>query len=313
MKSDAVGVIIVTFNRLKQLKIALQAYEEQTCKPKYMVIVNNHSTDGTSEYLTEWKDKPSEYSKYIVNLDTNMGGSGGFYEGLKRSLELDADWIWVADDDAYPDLSAVEIADSMIQDKIIVDDQVTAICGAVISFENIAIAHRRRIFSNLLQIHLRSVSIDEYAKKYFEIDLFSYVGAIINKNALAQVGLPKKDYFICYDDTEHSMRLRKMGKILCFPSIKIIHNSRESINDWKGYYLCRNKFDFYKTHFPKKTYLYIYFSEVLKAYWHILTGRKVESSKIKLEAVKNAYHGKLGLHKIYRPGWKSDKDNQRSL
>ena len=314
MKSNVVGVIIVTFNRLEQLKIALQAYEEQTCKPKYLVVVNNYSTDGTLQYLNEWKARPSEYSKYVVNLDTNIGGSGGFYEGLKKSLELDADWIWVADDDAYPDLSAVEIADSMIQDKTIVTDQVTAICGSVINNGNIDLVHRKKVFSHSLQIREVPVTKDKYIKQYFEIDLFSYVGAIINKNVLKQVGLPKKDYFIFYDDTEHSMRFRKMGKILCFPLIKVIHNSTEgSNNDWKRYYFYRNKFDFYKTHFPRNAYLYIHFSEVWKDCWHILIGRKAEFYKIRLEAINDAYNGKLGLHKIYKPGWKFDRNNHRSL
>ncbi len=308
MKSNTVGVVVVTFNRLNLLKRALQAYEEQTCKPKYVVVVNNYCTDGTLEYLNEWKEKACEYSKYIVNLDVNIGSSGGFYEGLKKSLELDADWIWVADDDAYPDLSALKIVDSMIQDKAIVTDQVTAFCGSVINNDNIDIVHRKRISCNGLKIRQIPVPIDEYEKKYFEMDLFSYVGVIINKNALKQVGLPKKDYYILYDDTEHSMRLKKKGKILCFPSIKIIHNTIESNNDYRRYYFYRNRFDFYKTHFPRKAFLYMYFSALWKAHCHILIGKKVGFYKLKLEAIKDAYNGKLGSHKIYKSGWQLDRN-----
>ncbi len=303
MKSNTVGVVVVTFNRLNLLKRALQAYEEQTCKPKYVVVVNNYCTDGTLEYLNEWKEKASEYSKYIVNLDVNIGSSGGFYEGLKKSLELDADWIWVADDDAYPDLSALEITDSMLQDKTVVTNQVTSICGAVINNGIIDIVHRKRTSCNGLKIRLIPVPVAEYEKKYFDMDLFSYVGVIINKNALKQVGLPKKDYYILYDDTEHSMRLKKKGKILCFPSIKIIHNTTVSNNDYRRYYFYRNRFDFYKTHFSRKAFLYMFFAEVCKARCHILIGRKIEFYKLKLEAIKDAYNGKLGFHKIYRPGW----------
>lgn len=237
MKSNTVGVVVVTFNRLNQLKIALKAYDAQSCKPKYIVIVNNNSTDGTTEYLSEWHLVPSEYDKYIINLEVNTGGSGGFYEGLKKSLDLDADWIWVADDDAYPDLSAIEIADKMIADKTIVDKNVSAICGAVINNGNIDYIHRRKVFVNNLQIKEVNISVDEYQKKYFELQLFSYVGAIINKNILKQIGLPKKDYFILYDDTEHSMRLSKKGKILCFPDIKVTHDingeSQKNLIDWK--------------------------------------------------------------------------------
>jgi len=314
MKSSRIGVVIVTFNRINQLKIALRAYDEQSYKPKYIVVVNNNSTDGTTEYLNEWHLNSSEYSKYIINLEVNTGGSGGFYEGLKKSLDLDAEWIWVADDDAYPDLSAIEIADKIIEDKTIVADQVSAICGIVINNGNMDYVHRRRIFVKNLQICEVPVSAAEYKNKYFELQLFSYVGAIINRNILKQVGLPKKDYFIWYDDTEHSMRLSKKGKILGFPTIKIVHNVDKctEINsiDWKYYYGCRNKLDFYKSHFSRSVYLFIHFSELFKAYCNILGKRKILKYKMRLEAAKDAYNGKLGLHEIYKPGWKLENKGE---
>ena len=96
-----IGVVIVTYNRLDKLKLALESYEKQVLKPKYILVVNNNSTDGTYDFLEKWKEDRSEIEKRVVNLAQNTGGSGGFYEGLKHSLELDADWIWVADDDAY--------------------------------------------------------------------------------------------------------------------------------------------------------------------------------------------------------------------
>ena len=42
---------------LEKLKIALKSYEKQSFKPQYILVVNNNSTDGTLEYLKEWKSK----------------------------------------------------------------------------------------------------------------------------------------------------------------------------------------------------------------------------------------------------------------
>ena len=42
-----IGVVLVTYNRLEKLKIALKSYEEQTVLPKYILVVNNNSNDGT--------------------------------------------------------------------------------------------------------------------------------------------------------------------------------------------------------------------------------------------------------------------------
>ena len=52
-----IGVVIVTYNRLDKLKIALKSYENQKIKPKYILVVNNNSTDGTKEYLDSWKQE----------------------------------------------------------------------------------------------------------------------------------------------------------------------------------------------------------------------------------------------------------------
>lgn len=48
-------VVLVTFNRLNCLKKALDEFEKQTYLPKRLIVVNNSSTDGTAEYLSEWK------------------------------------------------------------------------------------------------------------------------------------------------------------------------------------------------------------------------------------------------------------------
>ena len=44
------GVVLVTYNRLDKLKIALECYEKQTYLPKNIMIINNASNDGTNEY-----------------------------------------------------------------------------------------------------------------------------------------------------------------------------------------------------------------------------------------------------------------------
>ena len=52
-----IAVVLVTFNRLKNLKVTLDKYVNQNKLPKYIVVVDNASTDGTREYLNEWKKK----------------------------------------------------------------------------------------------------------------------------------------------------------------------------------------------------------------------------------------------------------------
>ena len=141
-----IGVVLVTYNRIDKLKIALKSYEKQTILPKYILVVNNNSTDGTKEYLEEWKKEQNGIEKIIINLEKNTGGSGGFYEGLKNSLNLNAKWVWVADDDAYPKEDAFEVAQKYFEEHK--NDNLSAICGTVYTAnETIDYSHRRNIYT----------------------------------------------------------------------------------------------------------------------------------------------------------------------
>ena len=80
-----VDVVIVTYNRLEKLKKAIASYENQTRTFRNMIVVNNHSTDGTQEFLEAWKMEKAAFSKYVISTDDYLGGSGGYYLGQKNT------------------------------------------------------------------------------------------------------------------------------------------------------------------------------------------------------------------------------------
>lgn len=305
----AIGVIVVTFNRLNKLKISLKAFENQTYKPGYIVVVDNASTDKTPEYLDSWKKEQSDYEKYVITTPKNLGGSGGFYTGLKFAQTLSCDWIWVSDDDAFPELDALENAEKYLRNNR--KTAISAICGEVINQGKIDIRHRREYEERGLNIVTTNIPSDYYSRKEFEISSFSYVGAIINKEKLKEVGLTLKEYFIWYDDTEHSLRLHKVGKIICVPSIKVHHDIGNEITHkltWKEYYGIRNKADMYRRHFSKKCYYFYCYTSLIKAAINDLLGRHREYNKVTRKAIHDAMHNKFGVDTLYKPGWKPQKE-----
>ena len=126
------GAVIVTYNRIEHLRKSIFLYTQQTMKPEYIVVVDNASTDGTDAFLKEWLLLDEGVHKEAVFLPENMGGSGGFYTGLEKMLQHeDVDWIWVADDDAYPAQDAFERAYEYITGLGSEADDVAAVCGGV--------------------------------------------------------------------------------------------------------------------------------------------------------------------------------------
>ena len=306
-KDVDIGVVLVTFNRIEELKKSLEKYNSQTYLPQYILIVNNNSTDGTKEFLAEWKNIKTNYKKYVINLEKNIGGSGGFYTGLEEAKKMDATWIWVADDDAYPETNDFEILNKF--SKEIDFTKYSAICGEIRNNGKIDLNHRRRVKKGIFFIKEYNVPIEEYNKNYFDIDLFSYVGTMINKEILKKCGSTSKDFFIYYDDTEHSYRLRKEKPIICIPNVKINHDTviNNSIT-WKVYYGSRNRMIFIKEHFPKRYFYFEYIKQYILQNIKILIKKIINkpyiSNVMNLEGIKDAKKGKTGLHKIYKPGWK---------
>ncbi|MBP5547905.1 MAG: glycosyltransferase [Bacteroidales bacterium] len=295
-----IDIVIVTFNRLQKLKKALDCYDSLTVKPRNIIVVNNNSNDGTKEYLNEWREKQTSYSKHILHLDKNVGGSGGFYKGQKFALSLNPDWIMLADDDAYPTPDLIEKFEQFVTNHK--TDTISAICSTVLRIDGtIDATHRSRyhLIKGLFYERTRS-NLEDYEQEWFEIDFLSYVGCFLKKNTLLKAGLVNPEFFIHSDDTEHSIRLKKQGKIICVPELKIYHddNNTRITNEisWKDYYSYRNELYMLKKHHP-----------LAAIAWSRRQLNELKNEPEKLEiyktAMKDAWLGKLGVHYKYYPGW----------
>ena len=100
-----ISCIIVTYNRLPLLQECIAAVKNQTQPVDSIYIIDNQSTDGTSDYLQTLKD---DHSFIIVKLPENRGGAGGFSEGIRKAVMDGCDWVWVMDDDTIPSSTALE-------------------------------------------------------------------------------------------------------------------------------------------------------------------------------------------------------------
>lgn len=298
-----IGAVVVTFNRIEKLKKSLEKFEEMPKLPKYLLVINNASSDGTKEYLDQWQQIDSGLKKIVVHMDSNTGGSGGFYEGLKRSLDLDADWVWVSDDDAYPAKDAFELAENYLNEHK--DEKIAAVCAKVLRNGVLDESHFKRYEKRGIVIKEIIADKKNFDKKEFDINTLTYVGAIMNKKALEEVGITNKDYFIYWDDLEHGLRMSKYGRIICIPSIAVYHEVGEDRRGltWRLYYSYRNMTDAYRKHFPGICFSFYCFKIKLKVFYNHITGGKSTKICMLEEAYKNAMNGKFGLHELYKPGW----------
>ena len=300
------GCVIVTYNRIDYLKRSLKCYTGQTVKPGVLVVVDNCSTDGTDSFLSSWEREDEGVEKIVITLSSNQGGSGGFYAGLDYIQKReDVDWIWVADDDAFPEPDAFKKAKCFIDDHEVLMKDTAAICGVCGYGGHISSIQRSMLKKTVFGIQEFPIKESYYhGKEFFEIGLYSFVGTIMKRENLLKAGLPNKDFFIYQDDLEHAVRLGKTGKLYCVTDIRIEHKDNVAPSNetsWRDYYASRNLIYMYKDHFDKWS---LFWRIVRRRAFALLT---LNWSKVVLVniGIKDGKNGKLGVHSVYKPGWKA--------
>lgn len=252
-----VAAVIVTFNRLDKLKKVIAAVEAQSLAPSHLVIVDNASTDGTGEFLAQLV---SSLPLEIVSLDTNTGGAGGFSAGMRRGYELGSDFVWIMDDDGYPEPPALsKLVDGIAAASSELDARVPFACSVVVFTDGNICEMNNPVatwdWGRLLVKGQQSVMVSQC----------SFVSVLVPRWVLEQHGLPYKEYFIWFDDAEYTIRIsRQTPGVQILDSITV-HDMGENKgvnwgmvdenNAWKFAYGARNQASYQWNHRSKLHFL----------------------------------------------------------
>lgn len=206
MKNFKIAAIVVTYNRRELLLRCLDAIVKQEYKPSVIYVVDNASTDGTDIML---RNLVFDIPLKIIQLKENLGGAGGFNEGIKAAYEENAfDAFWVMDDDGIPERSCLNNMAPYLNTN-------AHIAPLVLSVEN----PQKLAFPYLVQKNYNEI-IQIYGEKGY-ISNYSnpFNGILFRKDLVATIGYPKKEMFIWGDEREYVARSRKYG----YPPITIIN------------------------------------------------------------------------------------------
>lgn len=239
------AIVIVTYNRVRLLRECIAHAEAQTVRAHSIIVVDNASTDDTAAYLGEL-DRVSNIE--MIRLQQNIGGAGGFAKGMERALQKHVDCVLLIDDDAMIEKEYME--------KILTArehcPQYRAFAGTVEKNERIDTFHRRDLLrAGLLS---KNVPAQKYCQSRFECDIASFCGMVVDSELIRKIGLPHEEYFICYDDTEYSLRISRYSRFLVIADAVLDHKSEIHVQscprryDWKDYYAIRNRILMVKEH-----------------------------------------------------------------
>jgi len=311
-----VCVVIVTYNRKDLLLNLLEKLTKQTHRVEEIIIVDNHSADGTFALLlskgiikeaVENEITESEWEGIRINYylnSENTGGSGGFEKAFQLALGHNCDYIWAMDDDVEPENDCLE----MLLNNIDVDSKVCIPSRNDENWTDELVIHYD--LSNPFLFNIKQyktvVNSNMVKEDTVIVEDFPLEGPLISIDVARSVGTPNSKYFIMYDDTDFAHRLSK------YTSIKYVKNARlhrkltvpkakNSEWTWKEYYLLRNSFVFDKCYgsniFVRRCRpLISCFAKIVSA----ICQRKLFRVKIICKAYNDAIHNRLG--KRIEPG-----------
>lgn len=281
-----INCVIVTYNRLELLKENLKALKGQSFPIHKIFIIDNHSTDGTGEYLLRFEEDPSVT---VIVLPKNVGGAGGFSRGLEEAVLDGCDWVWMMDDDTIPAHDALK----NLYEATLVTDKIGFVCSKVVWTDGTP--------------HKMNIPVLEYGKKngrpfnlysngdgLFLCTKCSFVSVMINAKAVYEVGLPIGELFIWSDDIEFTERLSLAGYTNLYVDRSVVlHKTLVNYtsdittapvdSSWKFYYHARNSL---YLHRRKKKNVVLFFFSAFNKYRRYV--RKINKRKEGKEAFKKA-------------------------
>lgn len=228
-----VAAAIVTYNRKDMLVRCIENLRNQKFKLNSILVVNNSSNDGTSEWLSLQSDLE------VINQE-NLGSSGGQFTAVKYFANSNIDWLWVMDDDILAEIDCLDElvkvctlnpgASAVIPVRY-VNDKMVNFEAKEINFDVFFRGFNKKFISDL-----------DLKKDFFTVKTMPFEGPLININAIKQIGFPDPEFFIIADDTDYSIRLSRFGDILMVSRAKMNRLINESVTsyNWKLYYHLRN-------------------------------------------------------------------------
>jgi len=230
-KCPLVSIVIVNWNRKDDLKECLESIRKQTYTNIEIIVVDNHSTDGTIEMIR--KEFPEV--KLIVMPDSSYGACETFNIGFANAT---GEYVVIMDNDALLEKDWIEKSVKEFEN----DEALGCVAGRVLNY------YTKEDWGFWLY------GLDDAWKdKEFYTTVFVGCSTIIRKEIINKTGGYPTDYFLYWNEAALGAEIVNAGyKIKYVPNIIAHHKvSQTQRPGKKGYYYgVRNGYWYYWKYYP---------------------------------------------------------------
>lgn len=212
--------VVVTYNRRTLLEECINALLQQSMKRFDILIVDNASTDDTSNLCCRYVQ---EYDNIIYeNTGKNIGGAGGFHFGMRYGVEKGYNFFWVMDDDTIAECVALEELWKAHE----------RLNGEYGFLSSAALWSDRTLCKMNTPGMNDSFDYEEYCKikdGLIRIERATFVSLFVKRETVEKIGLPIKDFFIWCDDIEFTNRISKQYKSYFVVRSQVLHKMKKNV------------------------------------------------------------------------------------
>ena len=201
------AAVVLNYRTPRDAVLAVRSLQSADPAPDDIIVVDNHSDDGSATYLEE-----HIHGCEILETDGNLGFSGGCNVGIRRALELGADSVLLVNGDimltartpgllqrAVEEDDGVGIAGAAILSR----NDPTHIDSAGMSFHTMTGRMRHRLAGAR---HLPGTLGDRD-----RVAAVMGCAVLIERRVFETIGLLDEDYFFSFEDLDFCLRARRAG------------------------------------------------------------------------------------------------------
>jgi len=237
-----VVAVVLSWNGREDTLVALEAL-----RGFETVVVDNGSSDGSADAVAERFPELQ-----LVRTGVNLGFAGGNNVGIRRALDLGADWVLLVNNDAMVELGLVE-----------------ALADAAAARPDAGVLACKVLFADSERLWYAGAGFDPYLGRTRHLgfgerdepgvrgDTARATGAAmaVSRAAIEAAGLLDEELFLYVEDLEWSLRIREAGfAVVYVPAARVRHRVSAAAggagSPTAAYYETRNMLAVVERHRP---------------------------------------------------------------
>ncbi len=254
-----VVIVVLTWNNYDDTKACIESLKGITYPNCSIVVVDNHSTDGSAEKLKQTA------GIHLLQNDANLGFAAGNNVGIEFAMQGKADYILLLNNDTIVDAGFLT---ALVNDAS--EHKSAGVLGSKIYYFN----DRRKIWSaggGISKLTKRTFQYGENKIDHGQFDVTREVGFVsgccmlIKREVVEKIGALDPDYFMYYEDVDFCLRARQAGfSVLFVPDSVIWHKVSAATNRaFRDYYRMRNYFLFLKRNYHQYLFVSYFFGTLI--------------------------------------------------